>query len=230
MDIYVFINNERKSLRQLSAESGVAYETIYARWKNGVPADKLAELPKPEEPELPPTKEEVVNALGYTPGMVNPNLLDNWYFGNPVDQRGGYVVPPGVNYYVAGVANPSGVTERYYTARMTSEGAYIDINGVSYVCFVSDAVRGYTETGYTIDRWTINSCTHLSLTGSGVNFRHIENPATTEFYADFTQNIKNYDAIKGKTVTFSVLTNKGFFSSSCFLSRCRCDNRILCCF
>jgi hypothetical protein len=30
----------------------------------------------------------IPDALGYTPGMVNPNLLDNWYFGNPVNQRG----------------------------------------------------------------------------------------------------------------------------------------------
>ena len=28
------------------------------------------------------------DSLGYIPGMVNPNLLDNWYFGNPVNQRG----------------------------------------------------------------------------------------------------------------------------------------------
>lgn len=41
MDIYVYINGVRKSLRQLSAESGVAYETLYARWKAGVPADQL---------------------------------------------------------------------------------------------------------------------------------------------------------------------------------------------
>ena len=31
--------------------------------------------------------------------ISNPNLLDNWYFGNPVDQRGGYVVPPGETYH-----------------------------------------------------------------------------------------------------------------------------------
>lgn len=41
MDVYVFINGERKSLRQLAAESGVAYETLFARWKNGVPVQQL---------------------------------------------------------------------------------------------------------------------------------------------------------------------------------------------
>lgn len=34
------------------------------------------------------TPESVVAGLGYNPGMVNPNLLDNWYFANPVNQRG----------------------------------------------------------------------------------------------------------------------------------------------
>lgn len=34
------------------------------------------------------TPENIKSALGYTPAMVNPNLLDNWYFGNPVNQRG----------------------------------------------------------------------------------------------------------------------------------------------
>lgn len=41
MDIYVFINGERKSLVQLAAESGVPYDTLLARWKSGVPADQL---------------------------------------------------------------------------------------------------------------------------------------------------------------------------------------------
>ena len=34
------------------------------------------------------TPTQVESGLGYNPGMVNPNLLDNWYFGNPVNQRG----------------------------------------------------------------------------------------------------------------------------------------------
>lgn len=34
------------------------------------------------------TVDSISAGLGYTPSMVNPNLLDNWYFGNPVNQRG----------------------------------------------------------------------------------------------------------------------------------------------
>jgi len=33
--------------------------------------------------------------------LSRPNLLDNWYFAadSVIDQRGGYVVPPGTAYY-----------------------------------------------------------------------------------------------------------------------------------
>lgn len=34
------------------------------------------------------TVDSISAGLGYNPGMVNPNLLDNWYFANPVNQRG----------------------------------------------------------------------------------------------------------------------------------------------
>ena len=40
--------------------------------------------------------------------FVRPNLLDNWYFGRPVDQRGGYIVPKGVNYYKVDGVVPQG--------------------------------------------------------------------------------------------------------------------------
>lgn len=38
--------------------------------------------------------------LGFNPGMVNPNLLDNWYFGNPVNQRGQTTYTGGNQYFI----------------------------------------------------------------------------------------------------------------------------------
>ena len=32
--------------------------------------------------------EEIDAAVGAVPTLVRPNLLDNWYFANPVNQRG----------------------------------------------------------------------------------------------------------------------------------------------
>lgn len=97
--------------------------------------------------------------------LVNPNLLDNPYFGNPVDQRGGYVVPPGVNYYGADLNNVAGTTTSYLTARIYAAiptWAYIYVGSDLYYVQLSNCVRGYTGAGDGIDRWkAVNSCTIL---------------------------------------------------------------------
>lgn len=38
--------------------------------------------------KLDHTAQEIDDAADLTPQLSNPNLLDNWYFGNPVNQRG----------------------------------------------------------------------------------------------------------------------------------------------
>lgn len=38
--------------------------------------------------KLDHTAQEIDDAVGLAPQISNPNLLDNWYFGNPVNQRG----------------------------------------------------------------------------------------------------------------------------------------------
>lgn len=38
--------------------------------------------------QLDHTAQEIDDAVGLAPQLSNPNLLDNWYFGNPVNQRG----------------------------------------------------------------------------------------------------------------------------------------------
>ena len=64
--------------------------------------------------------------------ISNPNLLDNWYFGNPVDQRGGYVVPPGVAYYQMDTTTQIGTTDKYYTALDDPINWQIEIDGTRY--------------------------------------------------------------------------------------------------
>ena len=38
--------------------------------------------------QLDHTAQQIDDAVGLAPQLSNPNLLDNWYFGNPVNQRG----------------------------------------------------------------------------------------------------------------------------------------------
>lgn len=138
--------------------------------------------------------------------ISNPNLLDNWYFGNPVDQRGGYVVPKGVRYWQDTSGYPEiGITESYYTvARIDNAGnPHFYIDGVEYYVdhnIVSPAyVRGYTGAGYGIDRWNIKTGTVrvengkiVLVSGSG--------------YQQFVDVAVNGEA------TLSILTESGLFA------------------
>lgn len=152
-------------------------------------------------------KEQVRSNIDVPKGKFtcNPNLLDNWYFGNPVDQRGGYVVLPESPYYTF-AWEQVGVTDKYYPVLLRRDAANnydceIEINGTRYVVPGNHTARGYTGDGYTIDRWSLwNGSLHID--GVGI-------VATTDtvYGAAFSQMIdpaivKN---LAGKTVTLSVL-------------------------
>lgn len=49
--------------------------------------------------QLDHTAQEIDDAVGLAPQLSNPNLLDNWYFGNPVNQRGQTEYTPAWNGY-----------------------------------------------------------------------------------------------------------------------------------
>ena len=90
----------------------------------------------------------------------NPNLLDNWYLANPIDQQGGYVVPPGVASYLdKELTKLAGDTTGYRRVIETTSTyiAYTGIDGVTYYCVPGTAVRGYTGTVRGIDRWRTES-------------------------------------------------------------------------
>lgn len=140
----------------------------------------------------------------------NPNLLDNWYFGNPVNQRNGYVVPPQTPYYTLSTTewNQVGVTEGYYAITGTNGGgeAYtISIGGTTYMVTKSAAVRGYTGEGYGIDRWRVENSTTIKLTNNGLVI-------TTTNDNGITQNSEQLQYLLGKIVTFSMLTASGLYA------------------
>ena len=140
----------------------------------------------------------------------NPNLLDNWYFGNPVNQRNGYVVPPQTPYYTLSATewNQVGVTEGYYAITGTNSGgeAYtISIGGTTYMVTKSAAVRGYTGEGYGIDRWRVENSTTIKLTNNGLVI-------TTTNDNGITQNSEQLQYLLGKIVTFSMLTASGLYA------------------
>ena len=138
--------------------------------------------------------------------MVNPNLLDNPYFGNPVDQRGGYVVPPGTTFYGdSSLSNPLGATPSglYQTviSKTSTYAHYKGTDGVDYYCAASDAVRGYAGFVYGIDRWKLNGAT-VTVTVVDGEIQVIDNSTD---WNGIIQLFENWKDFAGKTVTLSAL-------------------------
>ena len=111
------------------------------------------------------TLAEIDAYLGRARGVSNPNILDNWYFGNPVNQRQGRVVIPNTTYYSDNqLTTAAGTTSSYVTAYRYATGTASGVNYASFKLEDSDTaptyyaapanvVRGYTGAGYTFDRW-----------------------------------------------------------------------------
>lgn len=144
---------------------------------------------------------DVAELQDKTEYLCNPNLLDNWYFGNPVDQRGGYVVPPGVDYFALGVPDTAvGQTTAYTTVKRFQDGTpIIVVNSTEYAVVASNVVRGYTGAGYGIDRWKlINDTSTLLITNEGVKLIY-DNSGWN--LCQFLQGVLR----KGITYTYSAL-------------------------
>lgn len=133
------------------------------------------------------------------------NLLDNAYFANPdaiIDQRGGYVVPPGAPYYSdTGLSTQVGTVSAYTKAvKVNDTYGTITVSGTTYYVAWSAAVRGYTGAGYGIDRWFAVSPGTVVTVQSG--YVRIAPPAGNYFgWANYFEA----DSLLGQTVTFSAL-------------------------
>lgn len=165
-------------------------------------------------------KAYIQNNAGYSPSNKptladvigsNENLLDNWYFADPIDQRGGYLVKPGQNLYSAAdltvAADPS---DGYYRVISHDDmSAHIQINGVDKWAYFPHCVRGYegrSKLGYTIDRWkTRNYAPVLTYNGEYLTFATHDHAAW--YYLD--QYIEAKRLLPGATYTLSVLTDTG---------------------
>lgn len=161
--------------------------------------------------------EEIDAAIAAVPGkaetaqLCNRNLLDNWYFGNPVDQRGGYVVLPGTTYY-DNTWTAVGTTTGYIKidSIIPTGGAWITIGGTQYlVSAPSDSVvRGYVGAGYTVDRWKLVESAHVvTIEAGSITLRKPAN--TADFvYAQYFEGA-TLEFLRGKTATISVMDSNG---------------------
>lgn len=144
----------------------------------------------------------VSNQLGT---FVRPNLLDNWYFGRPVNQRNGYIIPRDTQIYADSTLTDTspGVTTAWRQVEYVNSTYCIyrgtEGSGLYYVK-TSDAIPGYCSVRYTVDRWKLTYGNgqafikdgYVSLLGSGMNFSQI-----------LDENV--YKPLRGKTVTLSII-------------------------
>lgn len=136
--------------------------------------------------------------------LCNPNLLDNWYFPDPVNQRNGYIIPAGTEYNDLSW-NHAGTTDKAYPViGYSGQDPLITIDGTNYIVGVAAQVPGYCGNWiYTIDRWNLAD-------GDGLLEIH-DGYITYKDSAYFFQPIPK-DTVKlliGKTVTLSFLYSDG---------------------
>lgn len=140
--------------------------------------------------------------------FVRPNLLDNWYFGRPVDQRRGMLQLAGTMLYSDAACTQAMFPSTKTTSiiKVSDIAAHPSDDSTVYVK-LADCVRGYTGNGYTVDRWFFDtdsgSCS-LTLTNDGLKF--IATASATGI-ASLKQDIDPtmLSALAGKTVTLSLL-------------------------
>lgn len=147
----------------------------------------------------------VSNQLGT---FTRPNLLDNWYFGNPVDQRKGYIQIGGTMMYKdAACTDQFGPSSGTTPVVVYATYARPIDHGVELALYIplNNIVRGYMGNGYTVDRWWFDNDSNadtISLTNAGIKFSAA---AGATGVASVSQKIPQevLTALAGKTVTLS---------------------------
>lgn len=154
------------------------------------------------------TGQKIDDTIDY---VCNPNLLDNGYFVNPVDQRGGYVIPPGTKYFVLNTSTLAGTTSTYVKVNSfsTSGLPIITIDGTQYNTNASAAIRGYTGSGYGIDRWKATNNNTTVVISNG--FINLSGKGAVPYIAN---TLEFPSPVLGKVVTLSVLLEDGTLKSS----------------
>nr|DAE41125.1 MAG TPA: putative glycosyl hydrolase family protein [Caudoviricetes sp.] len=141
----------------------------------------------------------VSNQLGT---FVRPNLLDNWYFGRPVDQRGGMLQLAGTMLYSDAACTQAMFPSTKTTSiiKVSDIAAHPSDNSTVYVK-LADCVRGYTGSWlYGIDRWFLGGepSNVMEITDEGIHVSY------TQPGWNMIQKLKNV-LCKGNTYTFSAV-------------------------
>lgn len=149
----------------------------------------------------------ISEALTTSGGGINPNLLDNWFFGNPVNQKKGYYIPAGVKYNTLSWTEAGTTDKAYPVIGYSGQDPLITVNGTNYIVGKSAQVPGYCAAGYTVDRWKFATDGGNVAISNG----YLDIYSTKQYGSSLEQKIdpELAKALAGKTVTYSVLAADG---------------------
>lgn len=135
--------------------------------------------------------------------ITNPNLLDNWYFGNPVNQRDGYYIPAGIKYNTLSWTEVGTTDKAYPIIGYIGQDPLITVNGTNYIVGKSVQVPGYCAAGYTVDRWRtgFDGTFTVNVSDAGVSLVSGNDGSWKNFF----ETIETSKLIVGRTYTFSFL-------------------------
>lgn len=164
--------------------------------------------------------DNTLNAVRVVPTFTRPNLLDNWYFGNPVDQRKGYIQIGGTMMY-----KDTACTDQFGPSAGTTPvvvyATYarpID-HGVELALYIplTSIVRGYTGNGYGVDRWAL----YTDGGNVAISNGYLDIYSSKQYGTYLTQKIdpELAKALAGKTVTWSVLAVGGDIAFSANINK-----------
>jgi len=141
--------------------------------------------------------------------IPNPNLLNNWYFLNPVNRKNGYIVPPGTPYYSDPELTAQVGTTTLYTpiTQITTTYGTVTVSNKVYYASLELAVKGYSREGISIDNWRLTSGpnSYVLVEDDGVTFG---NTGSAIEYVQHNTWFNPVHAI-GKRLTLSALTFSG---------------------
>lgn len=204
---------------ELGSKQTLARQDETGTWiLNDPPPDKNLEALKCSVNTADPSDPCANKVLATRDRISNTNLLDNWYFADPINQRNGYVIPPGETYYTFDWT-PIGTTDKYYPVLLRRDAANnydceIEVGGTRYVVAGAAGVRGYTEGGYGIDRWRFN----YDLLSLCIYDGYVTITNSASWYEGLCQKIEPslMAYLIGKTVTASILLHDGNCYSTTF--------------
>ena len=134
---------------------------------------------------------------------TNPNLLDNWFFGRPVNQKKGYYIPAGVKYNTLSWTEAGTTDKAYPVIGYIGQDPLITVNGTNYIVGKSVQVPGYCTAGYTVDRWRTgyDGTFTVNVSDAGVSLVSGNDGSWKNLY----ETIETSKLIVGRTYTFSFL-------------------------